>query len=63
MKLSNFLKKELVKIQKYFHAIRSFIYSSPATDYQRIVSYHSNDIQVNKDRLEEIMDLTDIKEG
>ena len=63
MKLSDNLKMELIGIQKYFHAVHSDIYSRPAASYQFIVSNHSNDIEVHKDRLEEMMDLTDKKES
>ena len=63
VKFSDHLKIELIGIQKHFNAIHSDIYSSLAACYQIILSIHLNEIQAHKDRLEEIMDLTDKKEG
>ena len=68
MRLSEFLKIEFLGIQKYYQDVSREIYSHRgalrgAETYQRILSIHLNNIHVYKARLEEMMDLTDKKEG
>ena len=61
MKLTEFLRKEINHIQERYNFIHRDIYSKPAEGYRVFVNLHSNDIQGHKDRLEEIMELTESK--
>lgn len=70
MRLNAFLKLELFGIKKYSRDVNQEIYSREYRGilhsieaYESILSKHSDSIHKNKARLEEIMDLTDIKEG
>ena len=61
MQLTDFLRKEINHIQERFNFIHRDIYSKPAEGYITLVNLHSNAIRGHKDRLEEIMELTDRK--
>ena len=68
MRLSKFLRTELLGIEKYYRDVHQEIYSHKgvlhhADAYQSILSIYSNNILEHKARLEEMMDLTDNKEG
>ena len=72
MRLSQSSKIELLSIQKYYEDVHSHFtawrvrYSHleelfSAEPYQLFLSIHSNNIHASKARLEEIMDLTDVR--
>ena len=68
MRLSQSLRMEVIRIKEYYYHVHHEIYSYQGADhsaeaYQFILSVYSNNIHEHKARLEQIMDLTDKKEG
>ena len=69
MRLSKSLRMEVHLIKEYLYHVHNEIYSyqdsaaHSAEAYQFILSVYSNNIHEQKARLEQIMDLTDKKDG
>ena len=68
MRLSQSLRMEVNRIKEYLYHVQNEIYSyqgaaQSAEAYKFILSVYSNNIHEQKARLEQIMDLTDKKDG